>query len=41
VLLRPGIEAALIIGKWVDDPRNAEIWKNCEKDTDLSKDVYR
>jgi len=32
VLLRPGIEAALIIGKWVDDPKNAEIWKNREND---------
>jgi len=30
VLLRPGIEAALIVGKWVDDPHNAEIWKNRE-----------
>jgi hypothetical protein len=28
VLLRPGIEALLIVGKWVDDPSFAQIWKN-------------
>ena len=28
VLARPGIEGALIIGKWVDDPRNARVWQN-------------
>src|SRR5580704_9519872 len=32
LLLRPGIEAVLIIGKWVDDPRNATIWQNRDKD---------
>jgi hypothetical protein len=25
---RPGLEALLIIGKLVDDPRNADVWKN-------------
>ena len=40
VLLRPGIEAALIIGKWVDDPRNAEIWKNRENDTRTYQKTY-
>jgi hypothetical protein len=28
VLLRPAIEATLIMGKWVDDPANADIWSN-------------
>lgn len=27
VLLRPAIESALIMGKWLDDPTNAKIWK--------------
>jgi hypothetical protein len=40
VLLRPGIEAALIIGKWVDDPQNAEIWKNRESDTQAYHKTY-
>jgi len=40
VLLRPGIEAALIIGKWVDDPGNAEIWKNRENDKRTYQKTY-
>lgn len=32
VLLRPGIEALLIVGKWVDDPTNAKIWQNRQQD---------
>jgi hypothetical protein len=32
VLFRPGIEALLIIGKWVDDPANARIWQNRKED---------
>ena len=28
VLARPGVESALIIGKWVDDAANASLWKN-------------
>jgi hypothetical protein len=32
ILLRPGIEAVLIIGKWVDDPANAKIWENRKAD---------
>jgi hypothetical protein len=32
VLMRPGIEAALIIGKWVDDPASAKVWKNRDQD---------
>jgi len=27
VALRPGIESALIMGKWFDDPNNAQIWE--------------
>lgn len=30
VLVRPAIEAALIMGKWVDDPENAAIWSSRE-----------
>ena len=26
IALRPFVEAALIMGKWVDDPQNATIW---------------
>jgi hypothetical protein len=40
VLLRPGIEAALIVGKWVDDPKNAEIWKNRESGPRLYQKTY-
>lgn len=40
VLLRPGIEAALIVGKWVDDPQNAEIWKNRESDPHVYQKTY-
>lgn len=32
VLLRPALEAALIMGKWIDDKRYGEIWKNREED---------
>ncbi len=32
VLARPMLEACLIIGKWIDDEANAEIWKNREMD---------
>lgn len=28
VLIRPALEAALITGKWVDNPENAAIWSN-------------
>jgi hypothetical protein len=27
VLLRPGLEASLMVGKWLDDPKTFEIWK--------------
>ena len=29
---RPGLEAFLMLGKWVDDPANAEIWRNRHTD---------
>jgi len=34
---RPGLEALLISGKFLDDPRNAEIWKNRKKDRESLK----
>jgi hypothetical protein len=40
LLLRPGIEAALIIGKWVDDPENAKIWQNKDQDPGSFQKVY-
>lgn len=40
LLLRPGIEAALIIGKWVDDPQNAKIWQARYKDRSAYKKAY-
>ena len=32
VLLRPGVEALLIVGKWVDDPASASVWENRKQD---------
>lgn len=40
LILRPGIEAALIVGKWVDDPQNAKIWQNRDKDPGLYQKAY-
>jgi hypothetical protein len=40
LLLRPGIEAALIIGKWVDDPHNARIWQDRDKDPGAYQKTY-
>jgi hypothetical protein len=40
VLLRPGIESALIVGKWVDDPQNANIWRNRESDRHAYQNTY-
>jgi hypothetical protein len=40
LLLRPGLEAALIIGKWTDDPKNSTIWQNREKDPGAYQKVY-
>jgi hypothetical protein len=40
VLLRPGIESVLIIGKWIDDPENAKIWANRQKDRRSYQKTY-
>jgi hypothetical protein len=40
LILRPGIEATLIIGKWVDDPQNAKIWENRDKDPGAYQKAY-
>ena len=40
VLFRPGIEALLIIGKWVDDPANAKIWQNRKEDRRAYQSAY-
>ena len=40
VLLRPCLESILVIGKWVDDPKNAEIWKNRDQDPQAYKKAY-
>jgi hypothetical protein len=40
LLLRPGIESVLIVGKWVDDPANAKIWENREKDRKSYRNAY-
>jgi hypothetical protein len=37
VLLRPGIESVLIIGKWIDNPANAKIWQDREKEPNRKK----
>lgn len=40
LLARPGIECALIIGKWVDDPNNATIWRNRVHDIKRYRATY-
>ncbi|MFH1077464.1 MAG: hypothetical protein V1753_11660 [Pseudomonadota bacterium] len=40
VSLRPSLECALIIGKWYDDPSNAKIWSNREKDWKAYQKVF-
>jgi len=37
VLARPGVECALIVGKWVDDQANARLWQ----DRYLNRSAYR
>ena len=41
VLLRPAIEAALIMGKWIDDPAFAELWRNRVTDLERYKKAYQ
>lgn len=38
---RPGLEALLIIGKFVDDPANAKIWLNREADAKTYQNTFR
>ncbi len=38
--LRPGLEALLMIGKFVDDPANAGIWKNRQADWKLYQKTF-
>jgi hypothetical protein len=40
LLLRPGIEALLIMGKWIDDPGFAEIWKARHQDWKAYSKAY-
>lgn len=37
---RPGLEAFLILGKWVDDPNNAKIWKEREINRKAYKNAF-
>lgn len=37
LVFRPGLEAFLVMGKWLDDPANATIWK----ERDLDPQLYR
>jgi hypothetical protein len=41
VLIRPGIEALLIIGKWTDDSANATIWKNRQQNRKEYQKAYQ
>ena len=40
VLLRPCLEASLIVGKWEDDPANASIWEKRKEDPDAYRKAY-
>lgn len=37
---RPGLESLLIIGKWADDPKNAEIWRNHRQNLTKYRKTY-
>ncbi len=39
-LLRPAVEASLIIGKWMDDPEFAHVWENKEENRKAYKKAY-
>lgn len=41
VLLRPAIQGALMMGKWVDDPTNADIWKARQTDPKRYRGIGR
>jgi hypothetical protein len=38
--LRPFLESALMIGKWMDDPKNAHIWRDRDKNRKAYNDTY-
>jgi hypothetical protein len=40
VSLRPSLECTLIMGKWFDDPSNAKIWSNRDKDRKTYQKTY-
>ena len=40
VLLRPGLECALIMGKWMDDNANYHIWINRLQDPEAYRTTY-
>ncbi len=37
---RPGLESLLILGKFVDDPNNANIWRNREADPEAYRQTF-
>jgi hypothetical protein len=37
---RPGLEALLMLGKWVDDPTNARVWRNRLTDRDAYRQTF-
>ncbi len=40
MLFRPGLEAGLIVGKWLDDPHNADVWEHRKDDPKAYKAAY-
>jgi hypothetical protein len=40
LVFRPGLEAFLVMGKWVDDPANAKIWKEREVNPKLYRKTF-
>lgn len=41
MLYRPALEAGLIVGKWLDDPTNAEIWHRRREDWKTYQATYQ
>jgi hypothetical protein len=40
VLIRPGLESALFMGKWMEDLANYHVWENRFKDPDTYRKTY-
>lgn len=40
VIFRPAIEAALVMGKWMDNPSDCEVWKNRHQHVKEYKDKF-